>query len=94
LIGIHQDLTVVTGVLNQALSADVHGISVAGGKGKKSTTTKDDIPKLAEKHYNLSSIKINDLLYASRMAAKVDNAAIQDGYSLYHHVILFDQHGD
>jgi hypothetical protein len=70
---------VVTGVLNQALSADVHGISVAGGKGKKSTTTKDDIPKLAEKHYNLSSTKINDLLYASRMTAKVDNAAIQDG---------------
>jgi hypothetical protein len=28
------------------------------------------------------------------MAAKVDNATIQDGYSLYHHVILFDQHGD
>jgi hypothetical protein len=27
------------------------------------------------------------------MAAKVDNAAIQDGYSLYHHVILFDRHG-
>jgi uncharacterized protein len=63
--------TVVTGVLNQALSADVHGISFAGGKGKTSTTTKDDIPKLAEKHYNLSSIKINDLLYARRVAAKV-----------------------
>ncbi|HET8688074.1 MAG TPA: hypothetical protein VFM18_15675 [Methanosarcina sp.] len=28
---------------------------------------------------SLSSIKINDLLYASRMAAKVDNAAVQDG---------------
>jgi hypothetical protein len=28
------------------------------------------------------------------MAAKVDNAAVQDGYSLYHHVIFFDQHGD
>ena len=85
--------TVVTGLLYQALSADVHGIPVARGKGEKSTTTtKDDIPKLAEKHYDLSSVKINDLLYASRMAAKVDNAAIQDGYSLYHHVILFDQH--
>src|SRR5215471_2509865 len=48
----------------------------------------------SRKHCNLSSIKINNLLYASRMAAKVDNAAIQDGYSLYHHVILFDQHGD
>ena len=86
--------TVVTGVLNQALKEDVHGISIAGGKGKKSTTTKNEIPKLAEKNYNLSSSKINDLLYASRMAAKVDNAAVQDGYSLYHHVILFDQNGD
>lgn len=86
--------TVVTGVLKQAIRADVHGISIAGGKGKKSTTTKNDIPELAEKYYNLSSFKINDLLYASRMAAKVDNASVQDGYSLYHHVIFFDQHGD
>ena len=86
--------TVVTGVLNQALKEDVHGISIAGGKGKKSTTTKNDIPKLAEKHYNLASAKINDLLYASRMAAKIDNAAVQDGYSLYHHAILFDKNGN
>lgn len=42
--------TVVTGILNQALKEDVHGISIAGGKGKKSTTTKHDIPKLAEKY--------------------------------------------
>jgi hypothetical protein len=28
------------------------------------------------------------------MSAKVDNAAVQDGYSLYHHVILFDERGD
>jgi hypothetical protein len=25
------------------------------------------------------------------MAAKIDNAAVQDSYSLYHHVILFDK---
>jgi uncharacterized protein len=49
---------------------------------------------LAEKHYNLSSSKIDSLLYASRMAAKVDNALVQDRYSLYHHVILFDKNGD
>ena len=36
--------TVVTGVLKQALEYDVHGISIAGGKGIKSTRTKDDIP--------------------------------------------------
>jgi uncharacterized protein len=28
------------------------------------------------------------------MAAKVDNVAVQDCYSLYHHAILFDEHGD
>ena len=57
-------------------------------------TTPDDIPELAEKYYNLSSIKIINLLYASRMAANIDNAAVQDGYSLYHHVIFFDLYGD
>ncbi len=86
--------TVVTGVLKQALEHDVHGICIAGGKGIKSTTTKHDIPNLAERNFNLSSKRVDELLYASKMAAKVDNAAIQDGYSLYHHVILFDRDGD
>jgi uncharacterized protein len=86
--------TVVTGVLKQSLKEDIHGISVAGGKGRRSTETKYDILTLAEKHYNLSSGKIDRLLYASKMAAKIDNAAVQDGYSLYHHVILFDKHGN
>jgi hypothetical protein len=86
--------TVLTGVLKQSLKDNIHGISICGGKGKQSTSTKVDIPKLAEKNYNLSSIKINNLIYASKMAAKVDNAAIQDGYTLYHHIILFDEHGN
>jgi hypothetical protein len=85
--------TVVAGVLKQALKPDVHGISIAGGKGKKSTSAKTDIPLLAEK-FGLSSAKADSLLHASRMAAKVDSAAVQDGYSLYHHVILFDERGD
>lgn len=84
--------TVVTGVLKQALKAEVHAISIAGGKGKKSTSAKTEIPQLAE-NFGLSSTKIDSLLYASRMAAKVDSAAVQDGYSLYHHVILFDEQG-
>jgi uncharacterized protein len=84
----------VTGALKQSLKEDVHAISVAGGKGRKSTETKNDIPRLAERHYNLSSTKINNLLYASRTAAKVDNAEVQDGYSLYHHIIFFDEHGN
>jgi len=95
LIGIPQGVTtVVTGVLKQSLKEDIHGISVAGGKGRKSRETKYDIPKLAEKHYNLPYGVIDRLLYASKMAAKIDNAAVQDGYSLYHHVILFDKEGN
>ena len=86
--------TVVTGVLKQSIKQDILGISIAGGKGRKSTETKHDIPKLAEKHFNLPSTKINNLLYASKMTAKIDNTAIQDGYSLYHHVIIFDEHGN
>jgi uncharacterized protein len=76
------------------LTVDNHGICIVGGKGKKSREAKTDIPRLAEKNYNLSSAKTNSLLYASKMAAKVDGAAVQDGYSLYHHVVLFDKDGD
>jgi hypothetical protein len=86
--------TVVTGVLKQSLKEDVHAISVAGGKGEKAIEAKNVIPRLAERHYNLSSNKIDSLIHASRLTAKVDNAAVQDGYSLYHHVILFDEHGN
>jgi uncharacterized protein len=85
--------TVVTGILKQAIKPDIHGISIAGGKGKKSTSAKIDIPLLAD-NFGLSSAKIGSLMYASRMAAKVDSAAVQDGYSLYHHVILFDERGN
>jgi hypothetical protein len=82
--------TVVTGILKQAITPELHRILIAGGKGKKSTSAKYDIPMLAG-NLGLSSAKIDSLLYASRMAAKVDGAAIQDGYSLYHHTIFFDE---
>src|SRR5687767_15346997 len=47
--------TVVTGVLKRSLTVEEHGISIAGGKGKKSRQTKNEIPVLADKHHNLSS---------------------------------------
>ena len=58
----------VTGVLKHSLNENVHGVSIAGGKGKKSRETKNEIPKLAEKHYNLSSAKMENLSYSRRMA--------------------------
>jgi len=86
--------TVVTGVLKQSLTSQQHGITISGGKGKNSTKPKYEIYKLAEKNYNLSTNKINKLLYASKMSAKIDNSAIQDGFSLYHHIIFFDGDGN
>ncbi|HZA06602.1 MAG TPA: DUF763 domain-containing protein, partial [Nitrososphaeraceae archaeon] len=35
--------TVVTGVMKQSLKEETHGITIVGGKGKKSTETKNDI---------------------------------------------------
>jgi uncharacterized protein len=86
--------TVVTGVLKQSLHYDTHGISLSGGKGRNATKPKHEIPILAEKYHNLSTNKTNELIYASKMSAKVDNSALQDGFNLYHHFILFDDNGD
>ena len=67
------------------------GLFVAGGKGKVSRKTPDEIRIHAEKHS--IAIEPEKLVYASKMSAKVDNTAVQDGYQLYHHVFLFDKNG-
>ena len=79
--------TVLTGVLKQALSPEEHGIAVCGGKGKTSRKTPTEIASIGEK-FGFSEDHIQTLTYTSRMTAKVDNAAIQAGYQLYHHAFL------
>lgn len=65
------------------------GFFVAGGKGKTSRQTPNEIEEWGEK----LSLDPAPLVYGSRMSAKVDSAAIQDGYQLYHHVFLFTADG-
>lgn len=79
--------TVVTGVLKSALTPEEHGVVVCGGKGKTSRKTPSDI-QIVGKKWNFSQETINDLIYTSRITAKVDNTAIQAGYQLYHHAFL------
>ncbi len=79
--------TVVTGILKGAISPEEHGIAVCGGKGKTSKKTPSDIALAGEK-FGFSEETIQTLTYNSKMAAKVDNAAIQAGYQLYHHAFL------
>ena len=78
--------TVTTAALKEAL--EKYGIMAAGGKGMASKTL-NEIEKKAEK----LGVDASKLKYASRMAAKVDSAALQDGYNLYHHAIFFNSEG-
>ncbi len=78
--------TVTTAALKDAI--EKYGIAVAGGKGM-ARKIPDEIEKKAMK-MEIDSEKIK---YASRMAAKVDSAALQDGYNLYHHTIFFNRDG-
>jgi hypothetical protein len=85
----------VTTTLCGALKEGVRGIErdlglfVAGGKGKTSRKTPLEIENWGEK----ISLDPAPLVYASRMSAKVDSAAVQDGYQLYHHTFLFTSRG-
>jgi len=85
--------TVLTGVLKNALSAEEHGLAVCGGKGRNSKQAPDEI-SVAGEEFGLTTGRIESLQYASRMAAKVDNAAIQAGYQLYHHAFLLSKEGN
>ncbi len=80
--------TTLTGALR--LSLRDLPIGIAGGKGKTAIKTPELIKKEGEK-INLNSNKVEFLKRASRLTAKVDNACIQDGYTLYHHVVLFSK---
>lgn len=85
--------TVTTGALKQALSPEKHGIGVAGGKGRTSRKSPDDIQRLGDA-FSITSRKVDELIRASRMSAKVDSALVQDGYQIYHHAFFFTEKGE
>ena len=66
------------------------GFFAAGGKGGASRKTPSQITASCER----MGRKAAPLVYASRMAAKVDSAAVQDGYQLYHHAFFFTAAGE
>ena len=83
--------TTVTGALKEGLRAIEHelGVFAQGGKGATSRKTPTEILDRCER----LAVEPGPLLYASRMAAKVDSAAVQDGYQLYHHAFFFTRAG-
>ena len=84
--------TVTCGALKEAAKtcgADL-GILVAGGKGATSRKTPEEIARAADRHAITGGER---LIYASRMSAKVDSAAVQDGFGIYHHSFFFTPQG-
>lgn len=83
--------TVTCGALKEAINPKAHdlGLAVAGGKGKVSRKVPLEIRKFGG-DFGIDSVNLE---YASRMAAKVDSAAVQDGHQLYHHVLIFTEKG-
>ena len=79
--------TTVCGALKEASKGieNYIGIYIAGGKGAASRKTPSEIESVGQKH----STDLKRLVYSSRMTAKVDSNALQDGYQLYHHCFLF-----
>lgn len=85
--------TVVTGVLKDVLTIERHRVRVAGGKGRASRRAQDEIATIGGS-FGISPSKVEELQYASRMAAKVDTAALQAGYPLYHHTFFITERGE
>lgn len=80
--------TTTTGALKEALRNIDLGIAVAGGKGKASRKTPDEIVEFGD-NLGLDEKKINNLVRYSKLSAKVDNSLLQDDFQLYHHVFFF-----
>ena len=75
--------TTVIGALKRGLKPlqDELGIHVCGGRGKHSRRTPDELARLGER----KGFDAAPLTRASRLVAKVDSAAVQDGFDLYLH---------
>ncbi|MBW2992695.1 DUF763 domain-containing protein [Candidatus Woesearchaeota archaeon] len=84
--------TTTCGALKESLNKLNLGIKVAGGKGNTSRKAPAEIQNIAN-NFNLSENKTNNLVYSSKMSAKVDNALIQDNYNLYHHCFFLTEKG-
>ena len=82
--------TVACGALKEAINPKDLGIVLTGGKGNASRSTLSEIETYSDR-FNISSASIERFQYCSRMTAKVDNTAIQDGHTLYHHVFVMTE---
>lgn len=66
------------------------GVYVCGGRGKSSRQTPAELLEIAEK----TGLNGNELVRHSKLSAKVDNTAVQDGFQLYLHSFVVTSEGE
>jgi hypothetical protein len=84
--------TSVLGALKKSVNphAKELGIYICGGKGKSSMKTPEELINVG----NRTGLNGLELAGLSRLTAKVDNTAIQDGFQLYQHNFIVNTQGD
>ncbi|HTF17580.1 MAG TPA: DUF763 domain-containing protein [Chryseolinea sp.] len=84
--------TSVMGALKRALNVRFNelGIFVCGGKGRHSRETPNEIIRLSDK----TGLNGDELVRSSKLAAKVDNTAVQDGFQVYLHTFIIAKNGE
>lgn len=86
---------ITTSVMNALRKAINHrseelGVYICGGRGKFSRETPNQLLEVADK----TGLNGNELVRCSKLAAKVDNTAVQDGFQLYLHTFVVTKEGD
>lgn len=66
------------------------GLCVCGGRGKYSRKTPDELRFLAD----ATGLDGDKLVNSSKLVAKVDSTAVQDGFQLYMHNFILSNEGD
>ena len=84
--------TSVMGALKRAINPHSKelGIYICGGKGKFSKDAPKELVLVGEQ----TSLNANELVRFSKLSAKVDNTAVQDGFQLYIHNFIVSSEGD
>lgn len=65
------------------------GLCICGGRGKYSRRTPEELLYLADS----TGLDGEGLVRSSRLAAKIDNTAVQDGFQLYQHNFILSKDG-
>jgi hypothetical protein len=83
--------TSVMGALKRSVNPHSRelGIYICGGKGNYSRETPNELMKISEQ----TGLNGTELVRCSKLSAKVDNTAIQDGFQLYTHNFVLSNEG-